>query len=181
MLRTSQALKLGIHPRTLYELRDANRIVQLRRGLYRLADAPETEHLDLVAARVPDGVFCLISALSFHGITTEVPHEVYLAIRHGKERPRMHYPPLRVFRFSDETISAGVEKHKLGGVAVRLFNPAKTVADCFKFRHKIGVDVAVEALKLCLARGKARPAQILHYARLCRVERVIRPYLEALV
>jgi predicted transcriptional regulator of viral defense system len=183
LLRTSEALRLGIHPRTLYGLRDAHRIVQLGRGLYRLADAPETEHLDLVtvAAKVPDGVICLISALSFHGITTEVPHEVYLAVRHGKEQPRLDYPPLRVFRFSDETLTAGVEKHKLEGVMVRLFNPAKTVADCFKFRHKIGVDVAVEALKLSLARGKARPAQILHYARLCRVERVIRPYLEALV
>lgn len=183
LLRTSEALKLGIHPRTLYELRDANRITQLGRGLYRLADAPETEHLDLitVAAKVPDGVICLISALSFHGITTEIPHEVYLAVRHGKEQPRLDYPPLRVFHFSHETISAGVEKHKLEGVTVRLFNPAKTVADCFKFRHKTGVDVAVEALKLCLARGKARPAQILRYARLCRVERVIRPYLEALV
>jgi predicted transcriptional regulator of viral defense system len=183
LLRTSQALQLGIHPRTLYELRDANRIVQLSRGLYRLADAPETEHLDLitVAAKVPDGVICLISALAFHGITTEIPHEVYLAVRHGKEQPRLDYPPLRVFRFSEETISAGVEKHKLQGVTVRLFSPAKTVADCFKFRHKIGVDVAVEALKLCLAQGKGKPAQILYYARLCRIERVIRPYLEALV
>jgi predicted transcriptional regulator of viral defense system len=183
LLRTSQALKLGIHPRTLYEMRDSNRIVQLGRGLYRLAEAPETEHLDLitVAARIPDGVICLISALSFHGITTEVPHEVYLAVRHGKEQPRLDYPPLRVFRFSDETISAGVEKYKLEGVTVRLFSPAKTVADCFKFRHKIGVDVAVEALKLCLAQGMTKPAQILYYARLCRVERVIRPYLEALV
>ena len=182
LLRTSEALKLGIHPRTLYGMLDANRIVQLGRGLYRLADAPETEHLDLitVAAKVPDGVICLISALAFHEITTEIPHEVYLAVRHGKEQPRLDYPPLRVFRFSEETICAGVEKHKLEGVTVRLFNPAKTVADCFKFRHKIGVDVAVEALKLCLARGKARPAQILYYARLCRVERVIRPYLEAL-
>ncbi|MDQ3255415.1 MAG: transcriptional regulator, partial [Acidobacteriota bacterium] len=106
---------------------------------------------------------------------------VYLTIRHGKESPRLDYPPLRVFRFSDETISAGVEKHKMEGVTLHIFNPAKTVADCFKFRHKIGIDVAVEALKLCLARKKARPAQILHYARLCRVERVMRPYLEALV
>ncbi len=183
MLRTSQALKLGIHPRTLYEMRDSNRIVQLGRGLYRLAEATESEHLDLisVAMRVPDGVICLISALAFHEITTEVPHEVYLAIRHGKERPRLDYPPLRVFRFSEETISAGVEKHKIEGVTLPLFNPAKTVADCFKFRHKIGVDVAVEALKLCLTRKKAKPVQIMHYARLCRVERVIRPYLEALV
>jgi predicted transcriptional regulator of viral defense system len=182
-LRASQALKLGIHPRTLYEMRDANRIVQLSRGLYRLADAPKTEHLDLitVAAKVPDGVICLISALAFHGITTEIPHEVYLAVRHGKEQPRLDYPPLRVFRFSEETISAGVEKHKLEGVTVRLFNPAKTVADCFKFRNKIGLDVVIEALKLCLARGKAKPVQILYYARLCRVERVIRPYLEALI
>lgn len=183
MLRTSQALKLGIHPRTLYEMRDANRLVRLSRGLYRLADAPETEYLDLisVAAKVPDGVICLISALSFHGITTEVPHEVYLAVRHGKERPRLDYPPLRIFRFSEGTISVGVEKHRMGGVQVHVFGPAKTVADCFKFRHKIGVDVAVEGLRLCLGRGKAKPAQILYYARLCRVERVIRPYLEALV
>jgi len=183
MLRTSQALKLGIHPRTLYEMRDSNRIVQLGRGLYRLADATESEHLDLmaVAMKVPDAVVCLISALAFHEITTEIPHEVYLAIRHGKEQPRLDYPPLRVFRFSDETISAGIEKHKMEGVTLHLFNPAKTIADCFKFRHKLGVDVAVEALKLCLARRKARPAQILHYARLCRVERVMRPYLEALV
>jgi predicted transcriptional regulator of viral defense system len=183
MLRTSQALKLGIHPRTLYGMRDTNRLVQLSRGLYRLADAPETEHLDLisVAAKVPDGVICLISALSFHGITTEVPHEVYLAVRHGKERPRLNYPPLRIFRFSEGTISTGIEKHRMGGVQVHVFGPAKTVADCFKFRHKIGVDVAVEGLRLCLGRGKAKPAQILYYARLCRVERVIRPYLEALV
>ncbi len=183
MLRTSQALKLGIHPRTLYEMRDSNRIVQLGRGLYRLADATESEHLDLmaVAMKVPDAVVCLISALAFHEITTEIPHEVYLAIRHGKEQPRLDYPPLRVFRFSNDTISVGVEKHKMEGVTLHLFNPAKTIADCFKFRHKLGVDVAVEALKLCLARRKARPAQILHYARLCRVERVMRPYLEALV
>lgn len=183
MLRTSQALKLGIHPRTLYEMRDTNCIVQLGRGLYRLADASESEHLDLmtVAMKVPEGVICLISALAFHGITTEVPHEVYLAVRHGKESPRLDYPPVRIFRFSDETISAGVEKYRMEGVTLRVFSPAKTVADCFKFRHKIGVDVAVEALKLCLAREKTKPAQILHYARLCRVERVIRPYLEALV
>jgi predicted transcriptional regulator of viral defense system len=183
LLRTSQALRLGIHPRTLYGMRDAKRIVQLGRGLYRLADAAESEHLDLitVAAKVHDGVICLISALAFHEITTEVPHEVYLAIRHGKESPRLDYPPLRVFRFSDETFSYGVEKHKMEGVTLHLFNPAKTIADCFKFRHKIGVDVAIEALKLSLARRKAKPVQILHYARLCRVERVIRPYLEVLV
>lgn len=182
MMRTSQALRLGIHPRTLYELRDANRIVQLGRGLYRLADSLESEHLDLiaVAARVPDAVVCLISALAFHEMTTEVPHEVYIAVPHGKEQPRLGYPPLRVFRFSEETISAGVATHKLGEVTLNIFNPAKTVADCFKFRHKIGVDVAVEALKLCLTRGRAKPAQIIHYARLCRVERVMRPYLEAL-
>lgn len=183
MLRTSQALKLGIHPRTLYEMRDANRIVRLGRGLYRLADATESEHLDLitVSAKIPDGVICLISAMAFHGITTEIPHEVYLAVPHGKEQPRLDYPPVRVFRFSDETISAGIERHKLEGVTLHVFNPAKTIADGFKFRHKIGVDVAVEALKLCLARDKAKPAQILRYARLCRVERVMRPYLEALV
>ncbi len=126
MLRTSEALKLGIHPRTLYEMRDTNRLVQLGRGLFRLADQAESEHIDLitVAMRVPDGAICLISALAFHEITTEVPHEVYLAIRHGKESP-----PLRVFRFSNETISAGVDTHKMEGVTLHVFNPAKTVAD----------------------------------------------------
>jgi predicted transcriptional regulator of viral defense system len=180
-LRTSQALQLGIHPRTLYEMRDKGDIVQLSRGIYRLTEAPKSEHTDLaaIAARVPTGVICLISALSFHQLTDEIPHQVYLAIPRGKETPRVDYPPARSFHFSAETINAGVEVHEIEGIKVRIFSPEKTIADCFKFRHKIGLDVTVTALKECLRQKGAR-AKILEYAKLCRVEKVMRPFLEAL-
>lgn len=180
-LRTSQALRYGIHPRTLYKLRDEGQILELSRGVYQLAEIAQSNHSDLaaVAARVPDGVICLISALSFHELTTQIPHEVYLAIPRGKESPRIDYPPVRVFHFSDITISAGVRTHKIAGVEVRIFTAEKTIADCFKFRNRIGLDVALEALKMCLSRNGSRN-KILEYARLCRVEKVIYPYLEAI-
>lgn len=141
----------------------------------------QSNHSDLaaVAARVPDGVVCLISALSFHELTSQIPHEIYLAIPRGKEIPRIDYPPVRVFHFSENTIAAGVETHKIAGVEVKIFTAEKTVADCFKFRNRIGLDVALEALKMCLSRNGSR-AKILEYARLCRVEKVIYPYLEAI-
>lgn len=182
MLRTSHAVELGVHPRTLYALRDSHHIVQVSRGLFRLAELPELTNPDLVtvAAKVPAAVVCLISALAFHEITTEVPHEVYVALPKGAKQPRLDYPPLRVFRFSDETLSAGVDEHELDGVRVRIFNVEKTVIDCFKFRHKLGLDVCIEALKLCRERKKCSISALLHYARLCRVERIMRPYLEAI-
>ena len=182
VLRTSDAIKLGIHPRTLYELRDTDRLTQISRGVYRLADLPETTNPDfvMVATRIPESVVCLISALAFHELTTEIPHEVYIALAPGVRQPRLSYPPLRVFRFSDKTLSAGIEKHVIDGVTVKIFDPEKTVADCFKFRYKIGIDVAIEALKLCRARKGFQFSKLLRYARLCRVERIIRPYLEAL-
>jgi len=182
VLRTSQAIKLGIHSRTLYELRDTNRIEQISRGVYRLADLPEITNPDLmlVATRVPESIICLVSALAFHEITTEIPHEVYIALPRDTKRPRLSYPPTRVFRFSKRTFSTGVETHKVDGLLVRVFDPEKTVADCFKFRHKIGLDVAVEALKLCRARKRFRLDKLIEYSRVCRVSRIIRPYLEAL-
>ncbi len=181
ILRTSQALKLGIHPRDLYRMRDGGKIVQLSRGVYRLAEMEELNQSDLttVATRVTDGVVCLISALSFHEITTQIPHEVHMAIPRRKESPRIDYPPVRAFHFSDETLSAGVEIHDLGGVKVKIFSREKTVADCFKFRNRIGLDVALESLKMCL-KGNGSRAKILEYARVCRVEKVITPYLEAI-
>lgn len=182
MLRTSEALALGIHPRTLYQLRDANRLVPVSRGLYRLAGLPELSEPDLipVARLVPQSVVCLISALAFHGITTEIPHEVYVALPRSVKRPRLTYPPLRVFWFSGAALTSGVERHKIDGIPANIFGPEKTVADCFKFRHKIGLDVAIEALKLCREQKCSTPRTLLHYARICRVERVMRPYLEAL-
>ena len=182
MLRTTEAIALGIHPRTLYQLRDAHRLVTVSHGLYRLADLPELANPDLVpvAARIPQAVICLISALAFHEITTEIPHEVSIALPRTVKRPRLEYPPLRVFWFSGEALTAGVEEHTMDHVSVKVYGPEKTVADCFKFRNRIGLDVAIEALKLCRERKGSTPRKLLHYARICRVERIMRPYLEAL-
>lgn len=183
LLRTSKALALGVHPRTLYELRDIGRLVQLSRGVYRLADLEEIEDPDLVtvAVRVQKAIICLISALHFHKITTQIPHAVDVALPRGAKSPRLDHPPLRVFRFSQAALSVGVETHIIGIVPIRIFDPEKTVADCFKFRNKIGLDVAVEALKLCIERRQSRPQELLRYARVCRVQEVMRPYLEALL
>ena len=180
-LRASEAIGYGIHPRDLYKLRDAGKILQLSRGLYRLAEVEESGNTDLtsVARRVATGVICLISALSFHEITSEIPHEVFVAVPRRKESPRIDFPPVRVFHFSDETILAGVETHLIGNVPVKIFSPEKTVADCFKFRNRIGLSVAIEGLKMCLAKNGSR-ARILDYARVCRVEKIISPYLEAI-
>lgn len=180
-LRTSEILRLGVHPRTLYQLRDSGQIVQLSRGVYRLADLPPLENSDLAAAtkRVPAGVICLISALSFHSITNEIPHEVYLAIPTGKEKPKLNFPPTRVFHFSRETYSTGVEEHLLDGDRIKIYSKEKTIADCFKFRNRIGLDVAIEALRQCIGQGGSRK-KILDFARICRVENVIRPYLESI-
>jgi predicted transcriptional regulator of viral defense system len=180
-LRTSEILRLGVHPRTLYQLRESGNITQLSRGVYRLADLPPLENSDLVttAKRVPAGVVCLISALSFHQITNEIPHEVYLAIPTGTEKPKINFPPTRVFHFSPETYSAGIEEHVLDDVKIKVYSKEKTIADCFKFRNRIGLDVALEALRQCIGKGGSRK-KILAFARICRVEHVIRPYLESI-
>lgn len=182
VLRTSQALKLGIHPRILYRLRDAGWLVAVTRGMYRLANLPESRHPDLlvVARRVPQAVICLISALSFHGLTTQIPHEVQIALPRRTRYPRLDHPPLRVFLMTGAAYAEGIETHSTEGIPLRVYNPAKTVVDCFKFRNKIGIDVAVEALRLARERKRVTPRALLQYARLCRVERVMRPYLEAL-
>jgi predicted transcriptional regulator of viral defense system len=182
VLRTAEALRLGIHPRTLYRLRDEGRIEAISRGVYRLADLPPLSHPDLVtvALRVPSSVVCLISALAFHEITTEVPHEVQIALPRGTKSPKLDHPPLRVFRFSEPGLSLGVQTVELDGIDVHIYDPAKTVVDCFRYRNKLGVDVAIEALKLCIERKLARPAELLRYARKCRAERVMLPYIEAL-
>jgi len=182
VLRTSQALKLGIHPRILYHLRDTGWLVAVTRGVYRRADLPEPSHPDLllVARRVPQAVMCLISALSFHSLTTQIPHEVQIALPRRTRYPRLDHPPLRVFLMTGATYAEGIETHSIDGIPLRVYGPAKTVVDCFKFRNKIGIDVAVEALRLARERKHVTPRALLQYARLCRVERVMRPYLEAL-
>ena len=181
-LRTRQALKLGIHPRTLYELRDSGVLTQVSRGVHRLASLPDLSEPDLVtvALRVPKAVVCLVSALAYHDATTEVPHEVQIALPRGTKAPKLDHPPVRVFRFSGPALTEGVQVVQLDGVDVRVYGLAKAVVDCFRFRNKLGVDVAVEALNIATKRKGVTPAELLGYARLCRVERVMLPYLEAI-
>jgi len=181
ILRTGEALKHGIHRRTLYAMRDSGVLERLDRGLYRLADLPPLSEPDLVAVslKVPEGVICLISALSFHDITTQIPHAVYVALKRGAEAPRLSYPPIRQFWFSGEAFTAGVEQHQVDGETVHVYSPEKTLADCFKYRNKIGMDTVLEALTLYRERRKPRLKELNHFARICRVEKIMRPYVEA--
>ena len=183
ILRMSEAIHAGIHRKMLYAMLDAGIIEKLCRGLYRLADLPPLGNPDLVsvAMKVPMGVICLISSLSFHEITTQVPHEVYIALRRGTEPPRLKHPPVRIFWFTGEAFTEGIETPKVDGVQMRIYSPEKTVADCFKYRNKIGLDTAVEALKLYRERKRIKVNELIRYARVCRVEKVMRPYLEALL
>jgi predicted transcriptional regulator of viral defense system len=183
VLRTTEVIRLGVHPRVLYAMRDAGVVEQLGRGLYRLTDLPPLGNPDLVAVRlrVPEGVLCLLSALALHDITTQIPHEVYLAIKRGAEPPRLEHPPIRVFWFTGRAFTEGIETRKLDGIDIHVYGPAKTVADCFKYRNKLGLEVAVEALKLYLQKKRGLPDELVRFARLCRVEKVMRPYVEALL
>ncbi len=183
LLKTSVAIKAGIHPRTLYAMRDQGIIERLDRGVYRLADLPPLEHPDLVAVAVkaPSAVVCLISALVFHDMTTQVMHEVQLAMRPGSTTPRIQNPPIRVFRFDAAAFAAGIETQTVAGVKLRVYSPEKTLADCFKFRNQIGLDTALEALRFYRQRKTVRTRDLERFAKVCRVERVMRPYLEALL
>ncbi len=151
------------------------------RGLYTYREAEVSANIGLVQAtkRVPHGVICLLSALQFHEIGTQGPHDVWLAIDPKARRPRVGYPPLRIVRFSGEALAKGVERHRIESVQVKVYSPAKTVADCFKYRNKIGLDVAIEALRDSLRTRKCTRAQLWQYAKICRVTEVMRPYLEA--
>ena len=182
VLRTAPALRAGVHPRDLYALRDAGVLEQVSRGVYRLADLPPFGEPDLVtvALRVPKAVIALVSALHFHGLTTEIPHEVSVALPQGTSRPRLDWPPLRVYWLSGAMFTSGIETHERDGVRLRVYGAAKTVADCFKFRNRLGIEVAVEALRTGIEERKITPAELLRAARTCRVGRIVRPYLEAL-
>jgi predicted transcriptional regulator of viral defense system len=182
-LRTKQALALGVHPATLYELRDNGQLTELTRGFYRLAETMEFQNPDLaiVGARAPDAAVCLISALAFHGITTQIPAVVHLAVPRGSYyRLKLDPLPVQVYRYDPKTFSAGLEPHDIGGFPVKVYSAVRTVADCFKFRNKIGLDVAIEALRLARERKKLSARDLLQYARLLRVEKTLQPYLQAL-
>jgi predicted transcriptional regulator of viral defense system len=173
---------LGIPREYLHRLFKRGWLERVARGLYALPDAAVTEHHSLaqVGKQVPCGIVCLLSALRFHGLTTQNPFEVWLAIDRKARRPKDLYLPLRIFRFSGEALSAGIEEHLIEGVRVQIYAPAKTVADCFKYRKKIGLDVALEALRECWRERRCTMDELWRYAEICRVGRVMRPYLESL-
>ncbi len=184
VIRTAEALKAGIHPRIFYSLRDQGILEMVSRGIYRLANLPPMSKPDIVtvATRIPRAVICLISALSFHNLTTQIPHEVAIALEKGAETPRMDFPPLSVHRFSKAAFESGIEEHNVDGVIIRIYCPEKTLADCFKFRNRLGMDVVLEALKRYRSRKKQfKAGDLLKYARICRVEKIIKPYMEAII
>lgn len=171
-------------PRTyLSRLCTTGELERIGRGLYILPGSDVTEHHSLVetSKRVPTGVICLLSALCFHDLTTQIPHKIWLAIGEKAWRPRLEYPPLSIVYFSQAALSAGVEEHQIEGVTVHVYSPAKTVADCFKYRNKIGLDVTLEALRECWRARCCSMTELWHFADICRVQNVMRPYLEALV
>jgi predicted transcriptional regulator of viral defense system len=182
-LNTRDTAGAGIHRQVLSRLVREGALERVARAQYRLPDALVTEHhgLAVAAAAVPNGIVCLLSALAFHGVGTQVPFQVWMAIDGRARRPILSNPPLRVVRFTGQALTAGIETHRVECQAVRIYCVAKTVADCFKYRHKIGLEVALEALREAWRARRFTMDDMDRYARVCRVERVMRPYLEALV
>ncbi len=183
VLRMADTLKQGIHRVTLYRMLEDGLLERMGRGLYRLCETAPLQNPDFVAVakRVPQGVVCLVSALAFHDLTLQVPHAIDVATPRNAEPPRLDYPPVRVFRFSAAAFSAGIEVHTIDGVGVRVYCREKTLADCFKYRNKIGMDTVLEALKLYKEKHRFQVEVLLGYAEICRVAKVMRPYLEAML
>ncbi len=182
IMRTSEVLNAGIHERVLYHMYKEGYLEKLQRGVYQLSDQKPLGNPDLVivASKIPNGVLCLLSALDFHDMTDQIPHQVHIALSRTSRNPVLDYPPLKVYRFSKKTLHNGVETHLVDGISVNIFSPAKTIADCFKFRNQIGIDVAIEALKKGINEEKATYKDILKYAEICKVQNIIKPYLQML-
>ena len=183
IVRARDVTAVGIARTYLQRLCQEGRLVRVARGLYQAADADITAHHSLVAASraLPHGIVCLLSALQFHGLTTQAPPQVWITVGAKKWVPTQPPVSLRVIRAHDTVLTAGVEHHTIEGVAVPIYAAAKTVADCFKHRTKLGIDVAVEALRDCLRQHMCPVDALWHYAQVCRVRNVMRPYLEALL
>ena len=182
VLRARELVASGLSRQRIKILMDAGELLHLGRGLYSLPDSPVTENHDLaqIALRVPRGVVCLSSALQFHGLTTASPWRIYVMLPRGARLPCIDHPPIAVLYAADPAYRAGIEEHSIEGVTVKVTSVAKTVADCFKYRSKVGLDVALEGLKQVLEERRATRAEIRQYAQVCRVDNVMRPYVEAL-
>lgn len=183
VLRTRDLDRAGIPRNYLTRLVERGKLRKVERGLYAVDQVPASEHMSLieVSHKVPKAVFCLLSALRFHEIGTQIPSEVWIALDGKDWTPRINHPPVRIVRFSGAALQFGVQEHRIKSSILRIYSPAKTVADCFKFRHKIGTDVAVEALRECYRQKKATMNELAEAAKVCRVANVMRPYMESLV
>jgi len=183
ILRYNEAIKEGIHSRTLYELKDLGIIEQLDRGLYAIVGLPGVSDPDLVTVskKVPKGVICLISALNFHGLTNQIPHYMHIAIPQQIKAPKIEYPPVRFYWFSKEIWESGIEEHIINKIKVKVYSKEKTIVDCFKHRNKIGIEVSIEALRNYWESGKADLEKIQQIAKISKVEKVIKPYLETII
>lgn len=172
----------GIPRRRMYDLVRKGEVERHARGIYAASNHPHTagHALAQVAKRVPSGVICLLTALRFHELTTQAPAEIWIALPEKARKPRLDYPRLRVTRFSGPALTEGIETHRIEGVDVRVYSAAKTVADCFKYRNKVGIDVAVEALRDFSRRHRGGATELARFARICRVTRVMQPYLDAI-
>lgn len=182
VIRPRDLGRLGLARTYLRRLEAEGVLRRVARGTYRLENYPVTEHATLVEAarRVPQGVACLLSALQFHGIGTQLPPQVWLAIDRKAWKPRESGIPIRFVRFSGKALTEGVERHRIEGVPVRVYCPAKTVADCFKYRNKLGLDVALEALEECRRARKCTNDDLWRFAKICRVQNIMRPYMEVI-
>lgn len=181
--RSRDLTRHGLSREALRRLAASGAIERAARGVYLSPAASRSPYRDLlvVATRAPNAVFCLLTALAFHRLTTEMPHEIWIAVALNARTPAIDRPPIRVVRLSEAPLTAGVETHVEHGIPMRVFSPAKTVADCFKFRGKVGTDVAVAALRDGWRQKRFTMDELWHFARVCRIAAVMRPYLEVLV
>jgi len=183
MASYKEIIKAGFNKAFLKGNLDSGRIQKVDRALYRLSDGVTLSNPDLVAVsiKVSKGVVCLLSALAFHEATSEIPHYVNIAIPRGVYANKINYPPVKFYRFASKAWEAGIEKHEVEGYQIRVYSLAKTIADCFKFRNKIGMNVAREALKIAITEKGVQPKEIMQYAEICRVDNIIKPILEAML
>ena len=183
ILRVSTAIKHGVPKHAIYEMLRKHDLVQEARGLFRLAEFEPLGNPDLVQVSIliPKSVICLISSLYIHGLTTQIPKQVYIALPQGVKERNIDYPPLRVFHLSKRPFLAGIENLVFDGIKVKVYDKEKTIADCFKFRERIGIDIAVEALKDYMSQSSPNMRRLMEYARINRVEKLVRPYIETLL
>lgn len=183
ILRASNAIELGVPQHILYKMVKTGDLVRETQGVYRLSESEPLGNPDLVqiSLRVPRAVICLISALYFHELTTQIPHQVYFALPRDVKTPKIEYPPIRVFHFSEESYRAGSVEEIVDGIKVKIYDREKTIADCFKFREKIGIDIALEALKSYFKQPRPNVTKLMEHAKVNRVGNIMRPYLESLI